>query len=65
MKGKLEMHGKKKEFTTPIFLRKVANALEIISNFIIETNDFKIKIPSVLSMKVADMVNIETNYLLQ
>jgi len=65
MKGRLEMHGKKKEITTLVFLKKVNNGLEIISNFSVATNDFNIKIPTVLSMKVAETVNIKTSFLVQ
>ncbi|TDD97339.1 YceI family protein [Flavobacterium cellulosilyticum] len=65
MKGKLEIHGKKKDIDTLVLLRKVDNTLEINSNFTVTTNDFKIKIPTVLSMKIAEKVNINSAYLVK
>ena len=65
LKGKLEIHGKRKEITSVIFLRKVDDSLELLSNFSIDLNDFDIKIPKILSMKIAETVNIKTSYLLK
>jgi len=65
MKGRLELHGKRKEINTIVVLRKVNNGLEIISDFTVTTNDFDIKIPTVLSMKIAEKVTIKTNFLLK
>ncbi|WP_291122449.1 YceI family protein [Flavobacterium sp. UBA6046] len=62
MKGKLEIHGKSKEITTIVFLRKVEDGLEIISNFDINIKDFNIEVPKVLSMKVAETVNVKTEF---
>lgn len=63
MKGKLEIHGKIKEINTIVYLKKVENKLEIISDFNINIQDFNIKIPEMLSMKVAEKVNIKTFFL--
>lgn len=65
MNGKLELHGKKKEITTLVLLRKIDNYLEIISGFSVDPNDFNIKIPTVLSMKIAEKVNIKTTFLVK
>lgn len=65
MKGLLEVHGKSKEITTSVFLRKVDGGLEIISNFNVNFKDFDIDIPKVISMKVAETVNIKTNFLVK
>lgn len=65
MNGKLEIHGKSEEIITTVFLKKVNNGLEIIANFKVKTNDFNIEIPKILSMKIAETVNIKTNFLLQ
>jgi hypothetical protein len=65
MKGKLEIHGKKREIETIAFLRKVDNKLEIISNFSVDTKDYNIKIPTVLKVKVAETVNISTKFLVE
>ncbi len=63
MKGILEVHGKSKEINTSVFLRKVDDGLEIISNFNVNFKDFDIDIPKIISMKVAETVNIKTNFL--
>lgn len=65
MNGELEIHGKSKEIITPVFLKKADNGLEIIADFIIKTNDFNIEIPKILSMKIAETVNIKTNFLVK
>ncbi len=65
MKGNLEIHGKRKEINTVVFLKRVKNEIEIISDFNIDLNDFNIKIPKVLSMKIAETVSIKSTYLLQ
>ena len=65
MKGKLEIHGKSKEISIPVFLKKIGDGLEITSNFKVSINDFDIKIPRVLVIKIAENVTIKTNYLLQ
>jgi hypothetical protein len=63
--GKLEIHGKRKEITSTISIRKVNDNLELLSNFKIDLTDFNIKIPKILSMKIAETVNIDTSYLLK
>ena len=65
MKGKLEIHGKSKEISIPVFIKKVGDGLEIRSNFKVSINDFNIKIPRVLIVKIAENVTVKTNYLVQ
>lgn len=65
MKGILEVHGKTKEISTSVFLRKVDDDLEIISAFSVNIKDFDIDIPKVISMKVAETVNIKTTFLVK
>ncbi|NDP26699.1 MAG: YceI family protein [Flavobacterium sp.] len=65
MKGKLEIHGKSKEITTTLYLKKIENGLEIISDFTVNIHDFNIKIPQMLSMKIAEKVNIKTLFVVQ
>jgi hypothetical protein len=65
MKGKLEIHGKSKEISIPVFIKKVGDGLEIRSNFKVSINDFNIKIPRVLILKIAENVTVKTNYLVQ
>ncbi len=65
MKGDLKIHGKTKKINTVVILRKLENKLEIISNFSIKIKDFNIKIPEMLSMKIAQTVTIKSEFLLQ
>lgn len=64
MKGTLVLHGKSKEINTIVLLIKLDGGLEIISNFDINSKDFDIEIPTVLSVKVAETINIESKFLL-
>jgi hypothetical protein len=65
LKGELKIHGKTKKITTTITLKKVANKLEMVSDFNVNIKDFNIKIPEMLSMKVAETVNIKTQFVVQ
>jgi len=65
LKGTLKMHGKSKKITTIAIIRKVDGGLEIISDFDEKSKDFNIKIPEMLSMKVAETVNIKAYFLLK
>ena len=65
MNGILEVHGKSKEITTSVFLRKVDNGLEIVSDFKVNIKDFNIDIPKVVSKKVAETVNIKALFLVK
>jgi len=65
LKGILKMHGKSKKISTVAILRKTADGLEIISNFEVNSRDFNIKIPEMLSMKVAEIVKIKTLFVVK
>ncbi|RTY87275.1 YceI family protein [Flavobacterium sp. GT3R68] len=65
MKGKLELHGRSREIYTTVKLRKVDDALEILSDFNVNSEDFRISIPKVVSNKVSKTVNIKTNFLVK
>lgn len=63
MKGKLEIHGTIKEISIPVYIKKEGDGLEISSNFKVNINDFNIKIPKVLSIKIAENASIKTKHL--
>lgn len=65
MNGRLELHGKSKKINTTVFLRKVDDGLEIISDFNVNPEDFNIEIPKIISHKVAKVVNIKTIFLVK
>ena len=65
LKGELKIHGKTKKINTIVTLRKSENKLEIVSNFNVNIKDFNIKIPEILSMKIAETVTIRTVFWVQ
>ena len=62
IKGKLELHGKSKEISVPAKIRKTDAGIEIVSNFTVNSDDFDIEIPSVVSSKVSKKVNVRTDF---
>jgi hypothetical protein len=60
--GKLELHGKTKDISTVAKIRKLDTGIEIITNFNVNTDDFDIEIPSVVSKKVSKKVNLSLNF---
>jgi polyisoprenoid-binding protein YceI len=63
--GELKMHGKSKMINTIASLKKEGNDLKIVSDFNVSTKDFDIKIPEILSIKVAENVNVSYFFLLK
>lgn len=65
IKGTLELHGKSKEISITATIKKVDTGLEIKSDFVLNSDDFNIEIPSVVSKKVSKKVNVSFNFLLK
>ena len=65
IKGKLEVHGKSKEISIIAKIKKTESGLEIDSNFFVNTDDFDIDIPSVVSKKVSKKVNVTLDFVLK
>lgn len=65
IKGKLELHGKVKEISIIAKIRKEKDGIEIVSDFTVNTDDFNIEIPSVVSKKVAKKVNVRFEFVLK
>lgn len=59
IKGKMEMHGKSKDITITASIKKSADGIEIDSNFTVNTDDYGIDIPSVVSKKVSKKVAVK------
>ncbi|MGV3697424.1 YceI family protein [Flavobacterium sp.] len=59
IKGKMEMHGKSKDITITASIRKTGDAIDIDSNFTLNTEDYDIDIPSVVSKKVSKKVSVK------
>ena len=60
MRGKLQMHGKTKEYNITAKIRKTEAGIEIISNFVLNADDFKIAIPTIVRSKVSNKVALNT-----
>jgi hypothetical protein len=60
--GTLSMHGKSKVISTIATIQKTQNGLQIVTNFKVNTNDFRIKIPKIVQYKIAETVTIKTNF---
>lgn len=65
IKGKLELHGKVKEISIIAKIRKEKDGIEIVSDFTVNTDDFNIEIPSVVSKKVTKKVNVRFEFVLK
>lgn len=59
IKGKLEMHGKTKDITITAAIKKTGDGIDIDSNFTVNTDDYGIDIPSVVSKKVSKKVSVK------
>lgn len=62
VKGKINIHGKTKKIIVVASIRKVNNSLKIESNFTINTDDFAIQIPSILSNKVSRNADVSLKF---
>ena len=57
--GNLSFHGITKEFTIPVSLRQNKNRIIVESDFSIMLTDFKIRRPSLLTIKIRNQVDIK------
>lgn len=64
MTGELKIYGKTKKIDTVVILRKLKNKIQISANFNVKLKDFNIEIPEMLSMKIAEIVNIKSEFFL-
>lgn len=62
IKGKLELHGKSKDISITATIKKVNEVVSLDANFSVNTDDFDIEIPSVVSKKVAKKVNVSLDF---
>jgi hypothetical protein len=58
IKGKLELHGKLKDITISAKIKKTDAGVEIDAKFTVNTDDFDIEIPSVVSKKLNKKVAV-------
>lgn len=65
IKGTLEIHGKSKEIMTPAKIKKTDDGIAINSSFSVNSDDFNIQIPKVVSNKVSKKVTITLDCVLK
>ena len=63
IKGSLEFHGKTKEISPTAYISKNGDKIEIKSDFKLNSDDFDIKIPSIVSKKVSKEVNTQIHFI--
>lgn len=59
IKGKLVMRGKSREITVTALIKKVADGIQILSDFPINVSDFDIQFPKAIASKIAATANTE------
>ncbi|MBE8728079.1 YceI family protein [Flavobacterium hungaricum] len=59
IKGRLSLKGKSREITVNAFIKKVADGIQIISDFPIAVSDFDIQIPNPIAAKISKTANTE------
>jgi len=64
LNGQLTLHGKSKAINSIAIIQKTNKGLEIKTNFKIKTSDFNIKIPKIVQYKIAEVVTINSNFLM-
>ncbi len=62
IKGKLELHGKSKDISITANIKKTADGVNVTSDFFVNTDDFDIDIPSVVSKKVSKKVAVKLDF---
>tara|TARA_R110000851_G_scaffold319475_1_gene483922 strand:+ start:404 stop:940 length:537 start_codon:yes stop_codon:yes gene_type:complete len=64
IKGKLSMHGKSKNIRVPAKIKKVANGIQLISNFTLKSDDYNIEIPYIVRSKISKNVKVRVKAVL-
>lgn len=65
IKGKMDIHGESKIIIVTAKIKKTMEGIQINSNFTLNTDDFKIEIPSIVIAKVSKNVNTQIECVLQ
>jgi hypothetical protein len=65
IKGKIEIHGESKTIMVSAKIKRVNDGIQINSHFTLNTDDFKIEIPSIVIAKVSKLVNTDLECILQ
>ncbi|MNQ16042.1 YceI-like domain protein [compost metagenome] len=65
IKGKIEIHGVTKNIVIKAKIKKVTEGVELTSDFNLNTDDFDIEIPFIVSNKISKNVNTQFKFVLQ
>jgi hypothetical protein len=60
--GTVNMHGETKELSTTVELWKEGSTIMLSTSFVLKPGDFNIKIPAVVSKKIAEEVTVEAQF---
>lgn len=63
--GTLELHGKLKKITSIAYIKKTNTTIEIENTFEVNSDDFNIEIPNIISNKVSKNVEVICSFSLQ
>ncbi|WP_299763710.1 YceI family protein [uncultured Dokdonia sp.] len=62
VEGDLTIHGKTKKVTATVFIVENKGTIDVATNFSVAPGDFDIEIPSVVSEKISDTINISASF---
>jgi len=62
IKGKLELHGKSKDISVTANIKKTADGVNLTSDFYINTDDYDIQIPNIVSKKISKKVAVNLDF---
>lgn len=65
IKGTFNLHGVDKNFEVPAIISVNGEVVMLTAHFVLQPEDFKIKIPSIVSNKIAKDVNVSVVFSLQ
>ncbi len=65
MNGSLTLHGKTKELSVPVVLKKDGEFIHLTANFSVKPEDFDIEIPSIVSNKIAETIDVAIDFQLK
>jgi len=63
--GTINLHGKDKAIEVPAFVSMIDGSIAIDMSFVLKPSEFNIKIPNIVSSKIAEEVNVSAMYLLK
>ena len=64
-KGKIKIHGVEKDIILPVSIFKIKDGYQLDSEFEIKLKDFKIKIPKLVFVKIAEQVTVNLQIVLE